>query len=287
VKARDTGAMIILAALLAAAAPATVASVEKDAPPSAWRAIPPENLMLIDTPRGNVVIELAPGFAPQHVAAIRALVEAHRFDGGAIIRVQDNYVVQWAIKGSDGKPGTGPALAAEYERPAQGQAFTPLPYPDPYGRAGFSNGWPVATQGGKQWLTHCYAMVGVGRDMAPDNGDGSELYAVIGHAPRHLDRNIALVGRVIENIEAWSGLPRGSEAMGFYKTDGEKVALTSVRLASDLPPASRPRFEVMDTGSASFRALIEARANRREAFFNRPAGGVDVCNVKIPVRRLP
>ena len=279
--------MIILAALLAAATPATVASIEKDAPPTAWRAIPPENLMLVDTPKGNVVIELAPGFAPRHVAAIRALVASHRFDGGAIIRVQDNYVVQWAIKGSDGKTGTGPKLPPEYERPAESHAFTPLPYPDPYGRAGFGEGWPAATDGDNQWLVHCYGMVGVGRNLAPDNGDGSELYAVIGQAPRHLDRNIALVGRVIENIEAWSALPRGSEAMGFYKTDPEKVALTSVRLASDLPAASRSRFEVIDTGSASFRALIEARANRREEFFNRPAGGVDICNVKIPIRRQP
>jgi peptidylprolyl isomerase len=130
-------------------------------------------------------------------------------------------------------------------------------------------------------------MVGVGRDMAPDTGMGGELYAVIGHAPRHLDRNIALVGRVVEGIEQLSALPRGTETLGFYKTGTVARMIRSVRLASALPAAERPRFQVMRTGSASFGAYVRARANRRDAFFNVPAGGVDLCNAPVPVRRTP
>ena len=61
----------------------------------------------------------------------------------------------------------------------------------------------------------------------------------------------------------------------------------STKLASDLPPADRPAFQVMDTASPTFAAWIEARANRDQAFFVRPAGAVDVCNALPPVRKAP
>src|SRR5574339_657383 len=99
---------------------------------------------------------------------------------------------------------------AEYARPLVGLNVTPLGSPDAYAsRAGFVNGWPVAIHDGEGLanLAHCYGMVGVGRGLSPDTGTGGELYAVIGHAPRHLDRNIALVGRIVQGIEHMSALP--------------------------------------------------------------------------------
>lgn len=285
--------MILLTAAMLAAAPAT-ADILKDAPPAAWVTVDPQDLLVVDSAKGRVVIQLAP-FTPAHTAAIRTLARAGGFDGGAVVRVQDNYVVQFAAKESrdttgggqgPGAPKPGPKLAAEYDWPA-GKSWTALPYRDAYAaQAGFDRGWPVARAQGREWLVHCYGIVGAGRDLAPDTGDGSELYAVIGHAPRHLDRNMAVVGRVIDGLPNWSALPRGTEALGFYKDESERTPVTRVRLAADIPAAERPRFEVMDTGSASFRALINARANRSEAFFNRPAGAVDVCNVAVPVRPL-
>lgn len=128
-------------------------------------------------------------------------------------------------------------------------------------------------------------MVGVGRGMPPDTGSGAELYTVIGHAPRHLDRNIALVGRVVEGMEHLSALPRGTAELGFYATAAERTPIRSVRLASELPAAERPRLQYLSTESASFAAYVQARANRRDAFYIRPAGGVDVCNVPVPIRR--
>ena len=127
--------------------------------------------------------------------------------------------------------------------------------------------------------------MGVGRDLSPDTGAGGELYAVIGHAPRQLDRNIALVGRVIEGIERLSSLPRGTEALGFYKDKAQYVPIASIRLASDMPAVDRPSFEVMDTASATFGHYLRLRANRHDDFYIRPAGGVDLCNVQVPVRR--
>ena len=58
-------------------------------------------------------------------------------------------------------------------------------------------------------------------------------------------------------------------------------------LASELAPAARPAFQFMDTGSATFGAYVRARANRKDNFFIRPAGGVDLCNAPVPVRRKP
>ncbi|WP_347717875.1 peptidylprolyl isomerase [Sphingomonas sp.] len=280
-------ALAALALLAAAPKPLTPIDIVVAAPASAWRRIAPEDLLVIDFKAGpRVVIQLAPAFAPVHVANIRALARAHWWDGAAIYRVQDNYVVQWGHN-DDRKLSAGIVARppAEYVRPLAGLLVTRFAYRDSYApRAGYASGWPVAIEGRTASLTHCYAYVGVGRDLAPDTGTGGELYAVIGHAPRQLDRNIAVVGRVIAGIEAMSSLPRGTDALGFYKERSSDVPIASTRLASDLPPADRPDFEVMDTASASFAAYLAKRANRRDDFYRRAAGGVDLCNAPVPVR---
>jgi peptidylprolyl isomerase len=130
-------------------------------------------------------------------------------------------------------------------------------------------------------------MVGVGRNLSPDAGTGAELYTVIGHAPRHLDRNIALVGRVVEGIENLSSLPRGTGPLGVYEKPEQRVPILSIRLASELPAGEQPHFQYLSTESASFAAYADARANRKDAFFIVPAGGADICNVPVPVRHKP
>jgi peptidylprolyl isomerase len=232
-------------------------------------------------------MQLAPGFAPVHVANIRALARGGWWDGAKIYRVQDNYVVQWGNNEGEKPfpPGVVAKPPAEYARPAAGLQLTALNSPDAYAtRTGFVEGWPVAVHDKEALanLTHCYGMVGVGRDLSPDTGTGGELYAVIGHAPRHLDRNIAVVGRIVQGIEQMSSLPRGTEALGFYKERTSDVPIVRARIAADLQAAERPRFEYL-TG-ASFGDYLHARKNRQDDFFIRPAGGADICNVNVPVR---
>jgi peptidylprolyl isomerase len=275
-----------------AAAPPSPGEIAAAAPATAWRPVAPENLLVMDLAGGRqVAIELAPGFAPVHVANIRAFARAGWFDGGTIERVQDNYVVQWA--GADEKrplpAGVVAHPPAEYERPLTGLGLRPLASRDAYApQVGYDGGgWPVASDGRVAWLAHCYGMVGVGRDMPPDTGTGSELYAVIGQAPRHLDRNIALVGRVVGGIEAMTALPRGTGDLGFYTDARQRTTITRVRLAADIPVAERPRYEAMRSDAPAFAAYLDARANRRDPFFVRPAGGVDLCNAPVPVRRRP
>ena len=274
--------------------PKTPSEIIAAAPESAWQAIPADDLLVIDLKKGGrVVIQLAPDFAPVHVSNIRALAKAHWWDKATIYRVQDNYVVQWG-KNESADPLPAAVVAkppAEYERQLEPPAVHPLGYPDSYApEAGYAMGWPIGydRKTGIANLVHCYGYVGVGRDMAPDTGTGGELYAVIGHAPRHLDRNIALVGRVISGFENMTTLPRGTEALGIYKDHGrEDVPLASAQLASDMPAAGRPSFQYMNTSSAAFADYVRARANRKDDFFIRPAGGVDLCNAAVPVRKKP
>lgn len=286
---------IPLLALIAAAPPkpVTPTDIVASAPEKAWQTIPADQLMVMDLKNGaRVIIQLAPAFAPVHVANLQALARAHWWDAATIYRVQDNYVVQWGKNESDDPLPAGVVAKppAEYSRPLEAAAVHPLGYPDSYApEAGFAMGWPIGydPKTGTANLVHCYGYVGVGRDLSPDTGTGGELYAVIGHAPRHLDRNIAVVGRVISGIEALTVLPRGTEALGFYKDRAQDVPIASVQLASDMPAAKRPSYQYMDTNSAAFADYVHARANRKDDFFIRPAGGVDLCNAPVPVRPTP
>jgi peptidylprolyl isomerase len=290
---RDAAIALALGLIVAAnagAKPVTVADLLSGAPAQDWRVPDPENILYMELPRGRVVIELAPGVAPRHVANIKALARAHYFDGLAVVRVQDNYVVQWNDPGHrrHAPPEVRPAVEFVAE-PAAGQRFERLPDGDLYApEVGFVDGFPAARDPRSHtvWLAHCYGMVGVGRDDPPES-DGTEMYAVIGHAPRQLDRNVSLVGRVLAGMELLSSLPRGSGEMGFYVRGEAPVPIVSMRIAADLPVAKRTALEVLRTDSATFRAVLEQRRNRREAWFKYNPGHIDLCNVPLPVRTTP
>src|SRR5205814_3825312 len=121
---------------------------------------------------------------------------------------------------------------------------------------------------GKIWLAHCYGMVGAGRDNAADSGGGTELYVVIGHAPRHLDRNVTLLGRVVQGMELLSALPRGTGPLGFYEKPEQRLPLKQVRVAADVPPSERTALEVFRTDTPAFQKLIESRRNRPEEWYH-------------------
>jgi peptidylprolyl isomerase len=259
--------------------------------PSDWRPLDPDNTLYVELPQGRVIIELAPNFAPLHVRNIKALARAAYFDGLPILRVQDDYVVQWGDPDHRHPLPPPGKLAPEFDSPLPAHmAFTPLPDGDVYApEVGFSDGFPAARSAelGLTWLAHCYGMVGVGRDVDVQSGSGAELYVVIGHSPRHLDRNVALVGRVVKGMELLSALPRGSGDMGFYAKDEVPIRIKSLHVAADLPAAQRTRLEIMRTDTPAFAALVESRRNRPEAFFKVQAARIELCNVPLAVRQPP
>jgi peptidylprolyl isomerase len=264
-----------------------------EAPAADWRSPDPDRLLYLELASGRVIIELAPAFAPHHVDNVRALAREHYFDGLSINRAQDNYVVQW---GDPDETNPRPVqhahatLAAEFSRTNRGLDFRRLAERDVYApQVGFVDGFPAARDpvAGQAWLAHCYGMVGAGRDVAADSGGGTELYVVIGHAPRHLDRNVTLLGRVLQGMESLSSLPRGTAEMGFYADPGQRVPIRSARVSADLPEAQRTPIEVLRTDSMTFARVIEARRNRRDDWTKVPAGHVELCNVPLPVRLRP
>lgn len=324
--------------------PATPNDIVAAAPAADWKAIAPADLMVMELARDakgkaqRVVIQMMPApFSQGWVDNVRTLAAARWFDRTAVIRSQDNYVVQWGDPGGD-NPKTAKALPPRLRVMAESEYLTtysptlfahrwgkwrsdskleivPATAPDtnwkgfsdPYASAfSFVGSFPVGMRLKNEdelvpdrytgrprmatfvvpkelWPVHCYGMVGVGRGLSPDTGSGAELYVVIGTPPRQLDRNIALVGRVIEGMEFLSTLPRGTGPLGFYETPEEYTPIVSVRMGSDV--AGLPTYEYLSTESASFAAYAEKRANRKDDFYIQPAGGVDVCNVPVPIRR--
>jgi len=267
-----------------------------------WVAIAPADLLVMDLAADaagharRVVIQLLPApFSQSWIGNIRKLAAAHWWDGTSINRAQDNYVVQWGDPDGDDKARAKPLPAGLLENSQAGYVAPRFALPtgaelalggDAYApETRISRGWPIGLDKDHAWPLHCYGMVGVGRDNPPDAGSGAELYAVIGHAPRQLDRNIALVGRVIEGIELLSTLPRGTATIGFYAKASERVPIVAIRNGPDVP--GLPTYQYLATDSGAFARYVAARANRRDRFFVQPAGGVDACNVPVPVRRAP
>ncbi|MFS8138719.1 MAG: peptidylprolyl isomerase, partial [Thermomonas sp.] len=212
-------ALLAIALSLVVAAPASALDAAKAkhrsakeiidaAPASAWRTLDPANTLYMELNGGRVIIELAPGFAPEHVANIKTMAKGGFWDGLSIYRSQDNFVVQFGDADADDKAkakpfpaGTKQHLPAEFTRSDKHAYFDRLPDVDGWApQVGFIDGFPTARdpKTGKAWLTHCYGMLGAGRSNAPDSSIGAELYVVIGQAPRALDRQLSAVGRVVK-----------------------------------------------------------------------------------------
>lgn len=272
----------------------------------------------------QVIIQLMPPpFSQGWVGNVRKLAAAHWWDGLSVYRVQDNWVAQWGDGDNDDKAKAKPLPAGlakvdEREYETYDSAFAhfnarsglvlnraialrDIAAP----KATFMHGWPVGILDNYPgaghiprgaivdpppppalWPIHCYATVGVARDLSPDTGTGAELYAVIGQPPRQLDRNIAVVGRVIEGIANLSSLPR-APGNGVYKDAADRTPILSVRLASELPADQQPHFEYLSTESADFGRYAYLRAHRQDDFIKVPAAGADICSIPVPIRRHP
>lgn len=268
------------------ASPADIIAASK---PEEWRKLDPENTLYMDFPgKGRVIIEMAPQFSPNHVANVKALSREGYFVNGGVTRVQDNFVTQWAQAAEPARPPKVGVekLNAEFTLSRTAIAnFDVLPDPDTYAaEVGFINGMYAARDKDRVWLTHCYGMVGVGRDTDENSGGGTELYVIIGHSPRNLDRQLTMLGRVVQGMEIMSAFPRGTGDIGFYKTPAEYQRYADIKVAADVPAAERTNLETLRTDSASFNTLVNSRRWRKDDFYKQPVGRIGLCNVTVPVR---
>lgn len=262
-------------------------------PADAWRTLDPANTLYLELESGRVVIELAPQFAPEHVGNIRTLAQEHFWDGLSIYRSQDNFVVQFGDPDGDDPAkarSLGSAkkkLPAEFHRASAGLKFDRLSDSDGWApQVGFVDGFPVGqdSKTGKTWLAHCYGTLGAGRNNDADSSIGAELYVVDGQSPRQLDDNITVVGRVVQGMELLSVIPRGPAPMGFYEKPELRTIIKAIKLASEVPESERTPLQLLRTDTSTFTEATEARRNRRDDFYKRPAGHIDLCNVPLPVR---
>jgi len=280
----------LLGALLAAAAalpPAAAGAADE----RVWRSVDPANLVLMDLPDGRVAIELNPRFAPRTVGQFRKLVRERFFDGLPFYRVIDGFVAQGGDGSDLGEYSDVPLLEAEFEIEfTDDLPFVPAQQNDPFADAtGFIDGFAVARdrRDGTAWLAHCPGAVAMARNEGPDTSR-TDFYIVIGQAPRYLDRNMNVFGRVVAGMDVVQRIRRGPAGdNGIIRDDAASTRIRRMVVAEDLPEAERPDALVVDTEHPSFETMLDARRDRREKFFQRkPPKVLDVCQVPMAGRLL-
>jgi peptidylprolyl isomerase len=255
-----------------------------------WRTVDPENLVVMDLAPGRVLIELAPQFAPRHADRFRKLVRAKFYDGKSFYRVIDGFVAQGGIgEGDDKKLPDWPALKAEFDRNSGLDVdFVPLGSPDLFAdQIGHADGFPAGRnrKEKRMWLLHCPGALAMARDNDPDTG-GTEFYIPIGHAPRRLDRNLTVFGRLLDGMAHVQKLNRGDPKIdsGVIQDLTKRDPIVRVQIAADMPEAERPRVQVMDTSSKDFVDFKELRRNPAPDFYKRISPNLDICAFNAPIR---
>lgn len=288
--------LMVLPALLALSGPV---SAQSDL---VWNLLDPDNTVYLQMDEGTVVIDLNPTFAPKTVAQFKKLVNEQFYRGLSFYRVIDGFVAQAGDESDiDGNPAAN-TLEAEFEidwplKPKdreEAKNWQPLPWTPvqkddlfaPF--TGFINGFAAARdkkKAGKAWLTHCPGTVAMARNNDPDSGS-TDFYFVIGQAPRYLDRNLTIFGRVVWGMDVVQRIKRGpTRENGIIEKDLDRTYIKRMRLASALEDEERMDIWVADTNNKGFKNLLRERRNRSGKFFHhKPPKVLDVCQVPVPVR---
>jgi peptidylprolyl isomerase len=267
-----------------------------------WNSLDPENTVYLQMQEGTVVIELNPVFAPKTVEHFKKLLEERFYQGLSFYRVIDGFVAQGGDESDiDGHQPTN-TLKAEFEinwplKPSDKEeaknwmpmSWTPVQTDDLFAPfTGFIDGFPAARdakKAGKAWLTHCPGTVAMARNDDPDSG-GTDFYIVIGQAPRYLDRNLTVFGRVVWGMDVVQRIKRGPALKnGIIEEDLERSWIRQMHLASSLEISQRLDIYVADTNSAGFKRILIERRNRKHKFFHhKPPKVLDICQVPVLAR---
>jgi peptidylprolyl isomerase len=267
-----------------------------------WNSLDPENTVYLQMQEGTVIIELNPVFAPKTVKQFKTLLEDQFYRGLSFYRVIDGFVAQGGDESDINGSQATRTLPAEFEiswplKPEDKEAaknwipmsWTPVQKDDmfaPY--TGFIDGFPAARdnkKAGKVWLTHCPGTIAMARNDAPDSGS-TDFYIVIGQAPRYLDRNLAVFGRVVWGMDVVQRIKRGPTLKnGIIEADLDRSWIKRMRLASSLGAEERLDIYVADTNSKGFKKMLRERLNRSDRFFHhKPPKVLDICQVPVPAR---
>ncbi|MEO1322240.1 MAG: peptidylprolyl isomerase [Pseudomonadota bacterium] len=255
-----------------------------------WRDVSPENLILIETRYGDIVVELNTDFAPNHANQFRQLVRDDVYNGIRFYRVIDAFVAQGGLQ-DDEAIEPFPTLENENDRPISDAKLVPLGNADLFAPIvghidGFAAGRSQSLE--REWLLHCPGALAMARDTDPDSGS-TEFYIVL-DAQRYLDRNLTIFGRVIDGMQYVQKLKRGDRAVGNGVIQAPEVGdeILSMTVAADMAEAIRPKYQVQAMPSQAFEDAKTAKRVRDEDFFYRkPPEVLDICGFEVPVRRTP
>lgn len=254
-----------------------------------WRQVDPENLVFLELFEGEVAIELNPLFAPETVQQFRKLVREGFYDGLSFYRVIDGFVAQGGDGSDLGELSMVPLIDAEFELDLTDEIeFTRVQKNDLFApETGFVNGFAAARDVSekKAWLTHCPGVLAMARNDDPDSSR-TDFYFVIGQAPRYLDRNMNIFGRVIHGMDVVQKIQRGpTDNNGIIQDETASSRIRHMKLASDIPKNERLSAFVVDTSSKSFEKTLKNRRNRKQKFFHhKPPEVLDVCQVPMAGR---
>lgn len=261
------------------------AEILADSAPGDWRALDPEFTLYIELERGRVIVALSPTLAQGHVAQIKALAREGFYDGLSFYRVIDGFVAQGGdLFETREVKSAKKTLPAEFDEFApEGMVFTNMPDRDGYASmSGFIDSLPAGmdNQTARVWLLHCAGAMAMARDEGKDTA-GTEFYITL-QPQRYLDRNLSVFGRVVKGMEYLQALRRVQPAETPEGDLGETIK--SVRVAADVPSEEREPLEILRSDTDTFRAYVESRRNRPEAFFYYRPDYVDICQLSVPVR---
>ncbi len=270
--------LAVLAALLALA-PAAAAAKGPPAGPD-WRALDPQNTLVIDTSKGRVVVELVPEAAPEHVARVKLLARRGFYDGLVFFRVIDWFMDQTGDPKNTGEGGSDePNLKAEFS--FRRSADTPFVEASaPMGaQTGFVRSLPVISQTSAlmgltgdmkvaAWGTYCPGVVGMARDDDPDSANSQ--FFLMRQAYPSLDKRYTAFGRVVTGLDVVRAIKTGEPV-----TDPDRMI--RVRVMADMPVADQPKIQLIDPRGPAFHKLVAEVRHRRGADFS-------VCDIDLPVR---
>ena len=262
-----------------------------------WQKLKSNNLVTLQTHYGPVTIALEPDLGPQHVARFRNLIKEGFYDDRYFYRVVDGFVAQGGSNETHEVTPKTSLLKAEFTVPLKEAAMV-VENNDPFAPAtGFYHGFPVGIDKSRRemWALHCPGTVAFARDNEKDTGS-TEFYIVIGQAPRHLDRNMSVVGRVVSGMPALQKLPRGdNDKSGFIESPPaeSKIVSTYIGAAKEVKTSdtqnAAPFYLQLPTHS-EYKKRIELGKNLESPFFHdkvyapRP---IDVCYYTTKATQTP
>ena len=250
----------------------TMADVQ--AAPDAWRAVDPENLVIMETSKGQIVLELLPVAAPKHVEHFKAYVRAGLYDGTEFHRVIKGFMAQGGdVLKTHGAEAMLDPVEAEFTF-RRDPNVAPIDSIGPADSAdgGLLDGFPITTQPGflaemsfdglvETIIPHCPGVLSTAR--TDDINSANAQFFLISDRGRHLDYKYTAKGRASKVLDVVKAIKLGPSPDGFPIANPD--VLVSAKLIADMPEAERVKAYVQRTDTPEWReTLAEADAGRKD-----------------------